>query len=515
MFRTPRFQMSAITRRWMYNTFGVIVAILAIVAIASCLVLHRYYYSIVEMNLNQISESLVSSYFSVYLGSDEKHFEAGARGYVESFEEKDTMEVWVLDSNGNVIVSSSGFDIPSGSEMPDYVSALENSQSKHIAVCRTPSGEKVMARTILISGSNRNSAGAVRYLTSLEQIDDNLAVIDTIICVACVFGMFLVWISGYFFIQSIVKPVRKVSKTAQDIAKGNFAARIDSHRYNDEIGELCETINYMAGELEDSEKIKNDFISTVSHELRTPLTAIQGWAETLAQTEITDPNVFRKGMKAIVSESERLSSLVEDLLDFSRIQSGRMNMKREKIDVLAELDDTMYVFKERALREGVDLEYNAPTLPAPMEGDGDRIKQAFVNILDNAIKYTGQGGKVNVTAAIAPEEGKLTITFADNGCGIPAHDLPRVKEKFYKANTSVRGSGIGLAVTDEIIRRHGGTLDISSVEGEGTTVTVTLPIEQAQLLQVPPAELTEQEEREVLLLEQIVKEQQSNTERDK
>ncbi len=498
----------------MLNTFGVIVAILVIVAIASCLMLHRYYYSIVEMNLNQVSESVVSSYFSVYLGSDERRFEAGARSYVENFEEKDTMEVWVLDRNADVIVSSSGFDIPEGSEMPDYVSAAENSQGPHIAVCRLPSGEKVMARTILISGGSRSVAGAVRYLTSLEEIDGNLAVIDTVICVACAFAMFLVWMSGYFFIQSIVKPVRKVSRTAQDIAKGNFSARIDSHRYNDEIGELCETINYMAGELEDSEKIKNDFISTVSHELRTPLTAIQGWAETLTQAGITDPEVFRKGMKVIVGESERLGSLVEDLLDFSRIQSGRMNMKHEKIDILAELDDTMYVFKERALREGVDLEYNASTLLAPAEGDGDRIKQAFVNILDNAIKYTGQGGRVNVTASIAPEAGKLTITFADNGCGIPAHDLPRVKEKFYKANTSVRGSGIGLAVTDEIIRRHGGTLDIASVEGEGTTVTVTLPIERAQDLQAPPAELTEQEARDALLLEQIVREQQSNPQRD-
>ena len=142
----------------------------------------------------------------------------------------------------------------------------------------------------------------------------------------------------------------------------------------------------------------------------------------------------------------------------------------------------------RAMREGVDLEYNATTLPAPMEGDGGRIKQVFVNILDNAIKYTGQGGKVLVTAVIDEKKNELCITFADNGCGIPARDLPRVKEKFYKANTAVRGSGIGLAVADEIIRRHGGTLDISSIEGEGTTVSVTLPIGRPAPMAVPPVE---------------------------
>lgn len=486
MGRLSGFQLSAITRRWMYNTFGVIAAILVIVTLVACLFIRQYYYDVVKMNLNQVSGNVVASYFSAYLGADQRHFEFGARGYVESFEEKSTMEVWVLDDEGNVISSSSGFDVPAGTEMPDYVAALKSATGTSIDVSRLPSGEKVMARTIAISGSNQNIVGAVRYITSLQEIDDSFAVICVIIALVCAFAIFLVWISGYFFIQSIVKPVHKVSRTAQDIAKGNFAARIDSHRYNDEIGELCETINYMAGELEDSEKIKNDFISTVSHELRTPLTAIKGWAETLAQAGITDPSIMKKGMRVIIGESERLNSLVEDLLDFSRIQSGRMNMKREKIDILAELDDTIYVFKERAMREGVELEYNATTLPAPMEGDGGRIKQVFVNILDNAIKYTGQGGKVLVTAVIDEKKNELCITFADNGCGIPAKDLPRVKEKFYKANTAVRGSGIGLAVADEIIRRHGGALDISSIEGEGTTVSVTLPIGRPAPLPVPP-----------------------------
>lgn len=473
-----KFQLSAITRRWMNNTFGVIAAILAVITIVACLFIRQYYYDVVKMNLNQISSNVVTSYFSTYLGSDQRHFEMGARSYVEGFEEKNTIEVWVLDDDGNVVASSSGFDVPEDTDMPDYDNAVvgNDETGNYLAVSRLPSGEKVMARTIPISDSSRGFVGAVRYVTSLQEIDSNFAMVCIIITIACAFAIFLVWISGYFFIQSIVKPVRKVSRTAQDIAKGNFTARIDSHRYNDEIGELCETINYMAGELEDSEKIKNDFISTVSHELRTPLTAIQGWAETLTQSVITDPAIMQKGMKVIIGESERLNRLVEDLLDFSRIQSDRMNMKQEKIDVLAELDDTIYVFKERALREGVDLEYNAIPLPAPMEGDAGRLKQAFVNILDNAIKYTGQGGKVLVTAVLNEADKQLQITFADNGCGIPARDLPRVKEKFYKANTTVCGSGIGLAITDEIIRRHGGTLDISSIEGEGTTVTITLPI---------------------------------------
>lgn len=207
----------------MYNTFGVIAAILVIVTLVACLFIRQYYYDVVKMNLNQVSDNAVASYFSAYLGGDQRHFEFGARGYVESFEEKNTMEVWVLDDEGNVIASSSGFDVPAGTEMPDYTAALESTTGTSIDISRLPSGEKVMARTIAISGSNQNIVGAVRYITSLEEIDDSFAVICAIIAAACAFAIFLVWISGYFFIQSIVKPVRKVSRTAQDIAKGNFA----------------------------------------------------------------------------------------------------------------------------------------------------------------------------------------------------------------------------------------------------------------------------------------------------
>jgi signal transduction histidine kinase len=189
----------------------------------------------------------------------------------------------------------------------------------------------------------------------------------------------------------------------------------------------------------------------------------------------SDPAMTKKGIEVIIDESSRLSRIVEDLLDFSRMQSGRMSLRLEKIDVLAELDETVFVFKERALREGVELTYNATTLPAPMMGDANRIRQVFVNILDNALKYTKQGDKILVTAEILPRRLKILIT--DTGCGIPPEALPHVKEKFFKANVSVRGSGIGLAVSDEIVRLHKGTLNIGSVLNEGTTVEIILPVD--------------------------------------
>jgi len=230
----------------------------------------------------------------------------------------------------------------------------------------------------------------------------------------------------------------------------------------------------MTEEISRTERLKNDFISTVSHELRTPLTAIKGWTETLITVNESEDETLGQGLKVILYESERLYALVEDLLDFSRMENGKMPLRMQKIDILAELDEAVYVLRDRAMREGIDIFYSTPDFPAPTTGDPDKIKQVFVNILDNAIKYTPAGGKISVIASLDIKN--LKVTVSDTGCGISEEDLPHVKEKFYKANVSVKGSGIGLAVCDEIIKSHKGELNISSRLGEGTTVEMTFPL---------------------------------------
>lgn len=466
---------NGITKRWVLNTLGVISALLLLVSIIASIAIHFYYYEYVEMTLNSRADDSVSTFFSLYSNTDEQ-FESRAREFVEGFKAKDIMEVWVIDKQGNVIISSSGFPVNDPPEMPDYQEALQSTKSDTARwTGKLPSGEKVMALTQLL-GEN---SGAVRYLISLEEVDSQVSTFILLIFFVCLLAIALVAMSGSFFIQSIVKPVMQINEAAQKFAHGDFSTRIDSHHYNDEISELGETINYMASELSEADRVKNDFISTISHELRTPLTAIKGWGETLLQVGDTDPTLLSKGMQVIIDESGRLTGIVEELLDFSRMQSGKLSMRLEKIDVLAELDDAVFVFRERALREGIELIYNVPHLPAPMNGDANRIKQVFVNILDNAFKYTEQGGKVIVVANII--DTTLEIMVGDTGCGIPEEDLPHVTEKFYRSCVSARGSGIGLAVVDEIIKLHHGTLKINSVVGEGTTVSVLLPIEPVVL----------------------------------
>jgi len=450
--------------------------------------MRNYYYGVASMALDSYSSDKIASSFSLFEATS-SGFEAAGREFVENFPDKDTMAVWIIDRNGNIILSSSGFQIKENVEMPDYVEAISNEHGVSRWTGKLPSGEKIMASTCIYNYPSGVRGGAVRFMISLEAIDAQLGRICFIVGFCCVFMFALLILSGSLFIRSIVNPVKDIGETAKRIAGGDLEARIDKYPYNDEIGELCATINDMADKLATSDRLKNDFISTISHELRTPLTAIKGWGETLLQVKDSDSQMTERGMGVIISEASRLNDMVEELLDFSRMSSGRMRMNNERIDILAELDEVIFAFKERVIKEGIDLIYNVPHSPAPTNGDASRIKQVFINILDNAMKYTEHGGKIVVFAEM-PNPATLIISISDTGAGIPAEDLPHIKEKFYKANTTVRGSGIGLAVADEIIRLHNGDLDVDSVLGEGTTVRITLPI-------VPPERESSEIEGEV------------------
>ncbi len=464
----------SITKRWFINVASIVIVLLLTVSVLLLLSMRNYYYGVASMALDAYTSDKISSTFSLYDASS-SGFETAGREFVENFPDKEIMAVWIIDRNGKIILSSSGFEIKENVDMPDYVDALNSEHGFSRWTGKLPSGEKIMASTCIYNYSSGVRGGAVRFMISLEAIDAQLIRICIIVACSCIFMFSLLLLSGSLFIRSIVNPVKDIGETAKRIAGGDLEARIDRYPYNDEIGELCTTINDMANKLAISDRLKNDFISTVSHELRTPLTAIKGWGETLLQIGDTDPAMTERGMGVIINEASRLNDMVEELLDFSRMSSGRMKMNNERIDILAELDEVIFAFKERAIKDGIDLIYNVPHLPAPAYGDASRIKQVFINILDNALKYSEHGGKIVAFAEI-PNPATLIITISDTGAGIPPEDLPHVKEKFYKSNTTVRGSGIGLAVADEIIKLHNGELDVDSVLGEGTTVRITLPI---------------------------------------
>lgn len=467
------------TKRWFLNVGLIMVIILASASAIFFFALESYYYGAVGATLDSYSADVVASSLNFYGGTVPGSFLKAGRKFIENFPDKDVMAVWLIDGAGKAALSSSGFEIKEEIDAPDYVAALNGGDKSAKWIGRLPSGEKIMASTVIYNYPNGSFAGAVRFMISLEAISGRLAKILFIVIAICLAVFSPPLVSGIIFIRSIANPVKDIGETARKIAGGDFEARIGEYPYNDEIGDLCAAINDMAEKLAVSDRMKNDFISTVSHELRTPLTAIKGWGETLLQLGDSDPKTAERGTKVIIGEASRLNDMVEELLDFSRMSSNRMKLNNEKIDVLGELDDAVFSFRERAIKEGIELAYNVPHVPAPANGDAARIRQVFINILDNALKYSEHGGKITVCAEII-NPATIIISVSDKGAGIAPRDLPHVKEKFYKANATVRGSGIGLAVADEIIKLHHGELEIDSVLGEGTTVRITLPIEPAE-----------------------------------
>lgn len=471
---TPR--KSSIATKWLLNSFIVSLFAVAALVLGVYTMAHSYYYAAVSRYL--FSEANTIAGILNYLDAETNAaFSNEVRESVELFEKKDLMELMAIDNNGSVSISSSGFSPENEEQMPDYTAALSSAEGRGEYVgylSRSDSKEKYMAVSVKIYAKNSDYS-AIRIMTGLEKVD---AYIRRIVLLSAAGGaavLLLVLIMGLYFVKSIIKPVREMSNSAKELAKGNFLLRIPV-KGNDEIAQLCKAFNSMADDLANSESIKNDFISSVSHELRTPLTAIKGWSETIM--EMHDEQTLSRGMKVITEETERLSAMVEELLDFSRIQNNQLKLQKANIDLLAELTDAVLVYTERARKNDIVLSYIEPEGIAPVYGDKNRLRQVFINIIDNAVKYTGRGGIISVEAQLF--SGKAEIRISDSGCGISAEDLPKVKNRFYKANNTVRGSGIGLAVADEIVSRHNGVLNIESVLGEGTTVTVILPLLQGK-----------------------------------
>ncbi len=457
-----------ITQRWLTGSLGVILVILVIVEIAVWTVVRTFYYSSAQQTLLSQANT-VNTLLAKYAEDPSTDYQREVRNLVENFELRDRMELMAVDAYGNVTSTSSGFAVNEKIEMPDFEAALA-SPDRMGSFQGELGGEKIIAISS-IAPVNDESLVAVRLVASLTRVDGLIYTVVTMAVLAGIAIIFFMLLSGSYFISSIVIPVGEIGKTARKIAHGNFSTRLEK-KNDDEIGDLCEAINYMAEELGNTDKMKNEFISSVSHELRTPLTAIKGWSETILDAG-DDRETIQKGMRVIISETDRLSLMVEELLDFSRMQSGRLKLIIEKIDLLAELEEAVLMYTEKARREQLDFQYEERLEAAIVMADKNRLRQVFINIIDNAIKYSDAGGKIRILAAA--EGDYFVVSVSDTGCGISPEDLPKIKQKFYKANLTRRGSGIGLAVADELVSSFGGSIDVQSTLGEGTTVTIRIP----------------------------------------
>ena len=317
--------------------------------------------------------------------------------------------------------------------------------------------------------------GALHYVTQNIQADKQIFYIAAVSVSVLAIFVLLVLLISHYYIRSILVPLGEIIDKSQKIAAGSYGIQINS-KFDDEIGDLTKIINELSQKISANEKMQWDFISSVSHELRTPLTAITGWSETLLSSDKLD-NDTRRGVRIIHRESDRLTDMVLDLLDFARIQDDRMTLNMEMVDIRAEFEDTVFMYGSRLSEEGISLKYadNEDDIPE-ISCDPQRLRQVFLNILNNAVKHGGEGKCID--ASIVYQNEYVVVKIRDYGPGIPEDELALVKKKFYKGSSKARGSGIGLAVSDEIVQMHGGELKLENALTGGTLVTIRLPANQ-------------------------------------
>lgn len=468
---------SGITHRWLRGSLFLTVLLVLLVESMFVYNFGRSYYNSVQQTMMRRFSS-INGQLKMYTGDTAQKTAANRsvalRRMVEQFADKDKYEFMLLDGYGSVIASSSGTGADGIVVQDDFNKAQDAPDGVGVAIYRTASGETVMAVCSLVPYAAEDVA-AMRLVTSLTLVQAQLksVFIVSLIVVAAILGFTVA--SGLYFVRGIVVPLGQVERIAASIARGELDVRLPvTGDERDEVDRLRGTINQMAEGLEETEKMKNEFISSVSHELRTPLTSIRGWVETLRTLDDPTDENYRKGLEIINNETARLYNMVEELLDFSRLQNGRLKMECHPLDLVAELTDAVLFCEARIQREGLLLAYTEPEEMIPVYADPDRLRQVFINILDNAIKYSAPGGRI--TVKIWQGEYKAFIEIIDQGRGIPPEDLENVKTKFYKGSNSVRGSGIGLALVDSIMTALDGTMDLKSTLGRGTVVTLGLPI---------------------------------------
>lgn len=461
--------MSSIKKRLAINFIFIAVITVVVLEVFLIYIVRDNYYKNLEESLNnqiRISADLYSRYFS------DATLQENVLNNVDTFWKQTKAQVQILDKSGMVLMDSIGV-IPYNPIITEDVVRATNGQSGTWIGKVEYDNDRVMAISYPLK-SGDNIVGVLRFISSLREVDQD---IKNIALIFIGFGGIVILIASLvaiFLANSIIGPLKSVTEAAEKMALGDFKIK-SIKKHDDEVGKLSDTLNYMAEEIQKKDELKNDFISSVSHELRTPLTSIKGWAITLKHS-YDDKEILSDGLNIIEAESDRLANMVEELLDFSKFVSGKIALQKKDTNINEIIDHIRKQLTPRANRDNVNLkvvvEENMPITCS----DGNRLKQVFINVLDNAFKFTPAGGSIILTASY--EDNSFIFNIKDTGYGISEEDLPKVKEKFFKGKTSKSQSGIGLSICDEIIKLMNGTFEIKSEINKGTEVIISIPFEE-------------------------------------
>ena len=445
--KSPRWnalRLRGLRQRWIVNTVMPVLVLLILLMTLFSAGVSSYYYRSMQNGLEKQAQALASASDDYFMDNGFAEYSRKAEQTANSYEDKDRIELQFISSTGRIQVSTSGLTAGTAPGTSDIDQAIADNEMKACQGKDPETGEKILSVSHPLTFNGR-VVGVMRFVTSLRVADRQIMLANLVILAVAILCMALVIISNLLFINNVAEPVAVVTDAAKRISAGSYGIQIEN-KYTDEMGELVDNINDMSLKIGQNEKMKSEFISSVSHELRTPLTAINGWGETILADPTGDPEQMRRGIRIILNESRRLSTMVEELLEFSKMEDGRFTLRIEEVDLQAEFEDAVFTYRQLFRQEG-----NAAT-PG---GSGKRI-----------------------TASVRQEGEYAVVRVRDYGPGIPEAELPFIKQKFYKGSSKARGSGIGLAVCDEIINLHNGTFTIGNADGGGAIVTIRLPMKE-------------------------------------
>ncbi len=379
----------------------------------------------------------------------------------------------ILDANGIVLIDShqqeQGFDLSTNELVARAIDG-------NIASRTEETGEGTM-HLAFPSFSGDQLLGIVYLSQPLSDVSAVLHDLQSRLLISTGIALALSAIVALLLSRAISNPLRRLTKAANAVAHGQLDQQVPVNS-NDEIGQLSQTFNDMTTRLQSARQMQTDFVANVSHESRTPLTSIKGMLETLRDGAVDDPQIRDLFLETMEGETDRLIRLVNDLLLLSKADSDALNLHPEPTDLgaLAReiIDQLSPKIKAENLAVKLEINPNLPSVPV----DPDRIRQVLVNLLDNSIKYSHTEGTITITMA-ANQDGSILTQVRDKGIGVSADDLPRIGERFYRTDKARSradgGTGLGLAIARTLVEAHGGQLNIESIEGQGTTVSFTIP----------------------------------------
>ena len=435
--------------------------------------LQNYYYNSAKQSLISQANYTIDIYDGIGMEStsfEDKISNIFEKGKVNS---NTNFSIEFIDKNKNVILDKYGIKTNKRYEYEDVNNAL-NGSSNLTPYTYNIAGTKEHVMSISVPlRVNNQIEGVVRYSLSLRNIDNTIFKLVCFFIIAGIIILIIAFLLSLRFAESLIKPLKNLKQFANELAQGNYNIKLKKEQlHDDEIADLVKTFEHMAVEIDKSRKLKEEFISSVSHELRTPLTSIKGWSETLAYEGIGKEELDL-GLGIIQDETERMISLVEDLLDFSRLSSDRIRLQIDMVDVTKLAKGVVAQLAVKAHEKNITLLTDFKTKEIfDIQGDKNRLRQVLINLVQNAIKFTAEGGYVVVI--VSQGEEFTTFTVTDNGVGIKKENLAKVLDKFFQEDYIKSGSGLGLAISNEIVKLHGGKMIIESEKGVGTTITFTL-----------------------------------------